>query len=139
MDQTVVFLLAAILIVAALIFLAISIVRKGKKYLDVEVYRAKCLKIEHQLKKDEPASYHLAVLNADKLVDQALRELGMNGQTMGERLRDAVKMFSDRSGIWEAHKLRNVIAHEADAQVSYDQARHALMNFRKALKDLGAI
>lgn len=138
MDQSVVFFLAAILIVGALFFAFIS-TRKGTKHLDVEYYRAKCLEIEHQLKETEPSSYHMSVLNGDKLVDHALKGRGVKGKTMGERMISSAPSFSDRNGIWAAHKLRNKIAHESDAKVTYNEARNALSSFRKALKDLGAI
>ena len=139
MDQTIIFFLAAIIFVGALLLVFLGFLKQGTKKLDVEKYRAKCLMIEHQLIKDQPSSYHLSVLNADKLVDQALRERGIKGKTMGERMKNSVQLFSDRNGIWTAHKLRNQIAHETDIHITYDQARYALANFRKALKDLGAI
>lgn len=139
MDQSIVFLFAAIIIVAAIMFALICVTKKVGKHIDVEKYRAKCLEIEHQLKPDEPSSYQLCVLNGDKLVDQALRDLGIKGQTMGERLKNSASMYSDRNGIWTAHKIRNVIAHETNAVVTYEQAKRALSCFRQALKDLGAI
>lgn len=139
MNQSIIFFFAAIIIAGAIMLILIFANKKGVRHLDVERYRVKCLAIEQQLKADQPSSYHLSVLNADKLVDQAMRERGVKGQTMGERLKNAVTLFSDRNGIWTAHKLRNVIAHESDATVTYDQARYALSCFRKALKDLGAI
>ena len=140
MDQSIVFFLAIILIAGALLFAMVSsIYKKGVKKLDVEHFRTKCLEIEHKLKKDETSSYHLSVLDADKLVDQALKGRGIKGKTMGERMKNSASMFSDRNGIWTAHKLRNTIAHESDVNVTYDQARYALQAFRKALKDLGAI
>ena len=140
MDRAIVFFLAIILIVGALLFALISnISKKGAKKLDVEHFRTKCLEIEHKLKKDEPSSYHLSVLDADKLVDCVLKARGVKGETMGERMKNSVSLFSDRNGVWMAHKLRNRIAHESDAKVSYDEARYALLAFRKALKDLGAI
>lgn len=138
-DGSVIFLLAGIVLLGALLFYLTSFIKKGIKHLDIEKYRAKCLEIEHQLKPDEPASYHLVVLNADKLVDQALRERGTRGKTMGERMKNAAPTFSDRNGIWTAHKLRNRIAHESDATVTYGEAKYALSCFRQALKDLGAI
>jgi hypothetical protein len=138
MNQSIIFLFAAIIILGA-VMCALICFRKKSGHLDVERYRAKCLTIEHQLKQDNPSSYHLAVLNSDKLVDQVLRDLGIKGQTMGERMKNYASAFSDRNGIWEAHKLRNVIAHEPDAHVTYEQAKRALANFRQALKDLGAI
>ena len=139
MDQSIVFFLAAIIIVGALLFALTCVKKRGKKFLNVEYYRAKCLEIEHQLKPDQPSSFHLSVINADKLLDQVLRERGMQGKTMGERMKSAVNMFSDRSGIWMAHKLRNKIVHEPDVRVTYVEAKDALRSFRKALKDLGAI
>ncbi|PKL31045.1 hypothetical protein CVV43_04235 [Candidatus Saccharibacteria bacterium HGW-Saccharibacteria-1] len=139
MNLSIIFFLAAVLIIGALLLFLICVTKKGVKRLDVEKYRVRCLAIEQQFKKEEPSSYHLAVLNADKLVDQALRELGVKGQTMGERMKNSANRFSNRNGIWTAHKLRNVIAHESDAHVSYESARQALNNFRQALKDLGAI
>jgi hypothetical protein len=138
-NLSIIFFLAAVLIIGALLLFLICVTKKGVKRLDVEKYRVRCLAIEQQFKKEEPSSYHLAVLNADKLVDQALRELGVKGQTMGERMKNSANRFSNRNGIWTAHKLRNVIAHESDAHVSYESARQALNNFRQALKDLGAI
>ena len=139
MEQSIIFIFAGIIIIGALLFAFICVTKKGVKRLDVERYRVKYLVIENSLKRDEPSSYHLSVLNADKLVDQALRERGARGKTMGERMKSSVALFSDRNGIWTAHKLRNMVAHEPDAKVTYDQARHALTCFRKALKDLGAI
>jgi hypothetical protein len=139
MEQSVIFLFASIIIFGALLFFLICKSKKGFKHLDVEYYRTKCLEIEHQLKPDDPSSYQMSVLNADKLVDQALKARGTSGQTMGERMKSSVTLFTDRNGIWMAHKLRNRIAHEPDAQITHDEAKRALNSFRKALKDLGAI
>ena len=139
MDQMVVFMLAAIIIVGALLFAVIGINKKGRKYLDVDHYRRKWLAIEQQLKRDEVASYSLAVLNADKLLDQALKERGLKGETMGDRLKSAKDVFTNRNDVWAAHKLRNKIAHDSDVRVTYDSARHAIGDFKRALKDVGAI
>lgn len=139
MDQTVIFLFAGIILIGGLFFAVISLNKNGVKHLNVEFYRTKCLEIEHQLKPEEPLSYSLSVVNADKLVDQALREKGIRGATMGERMKNANSLFSDRNGIWNAHKLRNQISHDVDVHVSYENALYALASFRKALKDLGAI
>lgn len=139
MDSTLIIIFSLIIILAGLVFALICMTKKGYRPLNVEHYRAKCLENEHQLKKDEPTSYHLVVMNADKLVDQALRERGAKGETMAERMKNSSQAFSDRNGIWTAHKLRNMIVHEPDVKVTYEQARKALANFRRALKDLGAI
>ncbi len=139
MDQSVIFLFAAVFIIGALLFAFIGFNRKGSKYLDVEHYRSKWLAIEQQLNRDNVASYSLAVLNADKLLDQALKARGLKGETMADRLKSGKSLFTNRNNVWSAHKLRNRIAHEPDVRVTYDAARYAIGDFKRALKDIGAI
>jgi hypothetical protein len=139
MDNNVLFLFAAILIVAGLLLAMIVFTKGGGKSLNQDKFRSRWLSIESSLKKDQEASFMLSIINADKLVDQALRELGVKGKTMGDRMKNSSDKFSNKNSIWSAHKLRNQIAHEHDVQVSYDSARRALASFKQALKDLGAI
>ncbi len=140
-DYSIILGLAGVVILGGVLFLIISktTITKCHKRLNVDDYRVKFLAIENQLMRDNQASFSLAVINADKLVDQALRECNFAGQTMGEKLKNSPKKFSDINSLWNAHKLRNKIAHETNVTVSYDEARYALASFKKALKDLGAI
>ena len=140
MDGTIIFIFAAILIVGGMLFAVVSfLAKKGASHLDVDKYRTKWMAIEQSLDRDLPDTAHMAVLNADKLVDHALKERGAKGKTMGERMKAAQTTWTNRNSIWEAHKLRNKIAHESDFEVTYDAARRALSGFKQALKDLGAI
>lgn len=139
MNQSIIFFLAALLVFGGLLFAIIGLTKKGAKQLDVDKFRSRWLAIELQLKADQPASFHLTVLNADKLLDLALRDKGIKGETMGERMKNSAQLFSNRDSLWFGHKLRNTIAHETDASVSYDDARRALSGFKQALKDVGAI
>ena len=130
---------ALVLVLGCILLAFISFSKGGKKYLDVEKYRVKWLAIEQQVKRDEESSYHLAVFNADKLLDEALKERGFAGNTMGERMKSAQKSWSNANHIWTAHKLRNQIAHESDVRVNYEITRRALAAFKQALKDVRAI
>lgn len=138
MESGLIFLFATVIIVGVLLFALITFSKRGGN-IDVEKYRVRWLAVEQSLIRDNESSYHLAVLNADKLVDQALRDRGFKGQSMGDRLKSAKEKLTKRNDIWEAHKLRNRIAHEPDVRVSYADARKALAGFKQALKDLGAI
>lgn len=80
-----------------------------------------------------------AVSEADKLLDYAMKGSGIKGATMGERLKNHRGRFSDINSVWSAHKLRNALAHEADFDLVPSQAREAVKNFERALKDLGAL
>lgn len=141
MDQTLslIFFLAAILIVGGLLFAIIALAKRGPIGLDVDKYRSRWMTIEQQLKRDEISSYHLCVLNADKLLDQALQDKGLKGATMAERMKQMKGKWTDANALWAAHKLRNRIAHEADVRIDYDNTRRALIAFKQAMKDLGAI
>lgn len=134
---TILALFAGILIVAGLVLA--FMVAKGGQQLNKEKYRTRWLTIERSLSRSKPETYQLSVLNADKLLDQAMREAGYKGTTMGERLKSATSNLTNKNAVWSAHKLRNQIAHEADVKVSFDASRRALASFKQALKDVGAI
>lgn len=138
-ENSVLSFLAAILVIGALLIAIVILTKKNAMQLDVDKYRMKWMTIEKQLNRDDQASCILAVLNADKLLDQALRERGIKGQTMGERMKTAKGMWSNANAVWSAHKLRNQIAHETDHNLSYEDARRAIVGFKQALKDVGAI
>jgi hypothetical protein len=131
-----IFLIVIVLVGAGVLFM-IAHGRNGSKALDVEKYRRSWLSIERQLVKGNEPSYHLAILNADKLLDQALKQRNTKGATMGERMK--ATSWSNANVVWEAHKLRNKIAHEPDVVVDYNGARRALAGFKQGMKDVGAI
>lgn len=138
-DNTLLGFLVGILVIGALLIAVVILTRKSAMQLDVDKYRLKWMSIEKQLNKDDQSSCVLAVLNADKLLDQALRERGVKGQTMGERMKTVKDTWSNANAVWGAHKLRNQIAHESDHHLSYEDARRAIAGFKQALKDVGAI
>ncbi|MDO4612153.1 MAG: hypothetical protein Q4B29_01695 [Candidatus Saccharibacteria bacterium] len=129
----------AVLIVGVLIFVAILLTGKRGHKFNVEAYQTKFLAIENKLNKDNAASFMATVINADKLLDRAMIEMGIPGKTMGDRLKRAGDKFSNIDQVWRAHKLRNALAHEDDLEITYRQAAGALAIFKQALKDLGAI
>lgn len=139
MDGSVVTFIVAILIVAVLIFVSILLTGKRGHHFNVVAYQTKFLEIENKLRQDNPASFTATIIDADKLLDKALIEMGASGKTMGDRLKKIGGRFSNLNGVWRAHKLRNAIAHESDIEVSYKQASGALAIYKQALKDLGAI
>ena len=139
MDGGVVTFILAILIVAIFIFVAILLTGKRKYLFNREAYQSKFLSIENKLAKDNQASYTVAIIEADKLLDKALIEMGIPGKTMGDRLKKSGDKFTDLNAVWRAHKLRNYIAHEPGFEISYKQAQNALKIYKSALHDLGAI
>ena len=139
MDGGVITFIIAVLIVAVLIFVAILLTGKRGYHFDREAYQSRFLAIENSLRKENPSSFTATIIEADKLLDKAMVEMGIPGKTMGDRLTKGGSHFSNLNAVWRAHKLRNAIAHESDFEVSYKQASNALIIFKQALKDLGAV
>ena len=139
MDGGVVTFIIAVLIVAVLVFMAILLTGKRGHHYDKEAYQTKFLAIENRLKKENPASYAISVINCDKLLDRAMIEMGVPGKTMGDRLKRCGGRFTNVNAVWRAHKLRNTIAHETDFEISYKQALNAVAIYKQALRELGAI
>ena len=133
-------MLIGIVLIGLVILAILALTRgHGRKLLNKEQYRTSWLEIENNITKDNNASYQFAILSADKLLDKALRESGVPGETMGDRLKHSDKLLQDINGVWAAHKLRNRIAHEVGGSVNKVVAKRMLTIYKNALKDLGAI
>lgn len=138
MGDTIVWLFVAIIIVGGGFLALMMLTRKPSKYLDQQKYRERWLAISNAITADS-GTQELAIINADKLLDQALRERGIAGDTMGDRIKNAKTMFSNNNAVWSAHKLRNRIAHEDTVKLNPIVTKKAMIAFKAALKDVGAL
>ena len=129
----------AVLVVGVMILVAMFLTKKRAYHFNKEKYQARFLAIENHLVKTNSATFMKTVIDGDKLLDKAMVEMGIPGKTMGDRLKHSKDKFSDINAVWKAHKLRNALAHEDDLEITYRQAQVALMIYKQALKDLGAI
>jgi biopolymer transport protein ExbD len=68
-----------------------------------------------------------SLIEIDKLLDYLLKNKKVNGETLGERLKNSKNIFSkkDYNEIWNAHKLRNALVHEVENQISMKQIQSA--------------
>lgn len=138
LDGTMIGLIVAVVVIV-IILLAIMKLMPHTSTIDKEKYQSKWLEIEHSLDIANKDSRYMAILKADKLLDQALKDTGSRGQTMGERMKDRQGAWSNANAVWAAHKIRNQIAHDDNVQLSETITKRALASFKRALKDLGAI
>ena len=85
------------------------------------------------------SEYKLAVIEADSLLDEVLKKIGYEGETLGERLKKVPPdILPGIEQVWDAHKTRNNIVHDPDYRLSFDGAKKAITIYEKALTDLGA-
>jgi hypothetical protein len=134
--------LLAIVIVAAVFFGVISVIialttRRRKKPLNVEAFTEKWQAAQKLCKSKD--TWPLAIINADNVLDEALKKSGYRGKSMGERLVAAQRDLSDNDSVWYGHKLRNKLVHESDIKLREADVKDALIGIRQALRDLGAL
>lgn len=92
-----------------------------------------------QVKCKDKTQWNQALVEADELLDEALKKRRIKGKTMGERMVSAQKMFSDNDSAWYGHKLRKKCEADPGLQPTRDQMKKALLGLGRALKDLGAL
>jgi hypothetical protein len=84
----------------------------------------------------DPKMGQMSIIQADKLLDEALKCCGYRGTTMGERLVSAKHVLKHRDNVWSAHKLRNKLVHESMAEPSAKDVQRALKGYQQAFNDL---
>ena len=78
-----------------------------------------------------------ALIEADTLIEKILGLSGYDGENLGTKLKQVEKGdIESLDDMWEAHKIRNRIAHEANFQLSPEATELALSRFEKALREL---
>ncbi|HUO75702.1 MAG TPA: hypothetical protein VMU12_02190 [Candidatus Paceibacterota bacterium] len=86
------------------------------------------------------AEWKLAVIEADKLVDDALARNGYSGDSFGDRLMNiGPGTLISLDGLWWAHKVRNRLAHETDYFLRYTEARQAIAYYEQTLRELNLL
>ena len=86
-----------------------------------------------------PNDWKLAIIEADIILDEALKQYGYAGNSLGERLKSiSTTQLSTLNEAWEAHKVRNRIAHEgADFVLTKRIAEDTINRYRRVFNELG--
>ena len=103
-------------------------------------YDARWKEVREHLTSFREAEWKFAIIEADKIAEAALKEAGFPGETIGERMtlitKDQLVSIDD---LWQAHKLRNIIAHDHNYQVRYAEVRESIERYEKTLRELGVL
>lgn len=94
-------------------------------------------KITQDFQRGDDANLKLAIIEADKLLDDILKKANFQGADMGERLENINSaQISCIDDIWRAHRVRNKIAHEQNFTIKHDEAEILIKIYEKALGEL---
>jgi hypothetical protein len=136
-DTNLILAIVAVLLILVMLFVTAFLKRQTRRKLNVEYYVKRWKELQKLC--GDPSTWPLAIIDADKLLDEALKQTRVKGKTMGERLVSSQHELSNNDAVWFAHKLRNKLVHEDYGQLKQGEVKDALMGFRQALKDLGAL
>ena len=135
--MTTALLIGAVIFGIAMLMTVAAMARRSSAHLDKKYFSERWTELLARVK--TPEGMTLAIIDADKLLDEALIKRGYRGKTMGERLVAAQRNLSDNDSVWYAHKLRNRLVHEPRVRLKKREAQNALAGFKKGLHDLGAL
>lgn len=97
-------------------------------------------KILNLIGSDNPNDWKLAIIEADKILEMIVNNFSVPGDNLGDKLKHIEKSdFTNLDAAWQAHKIRNRIAHEHNFHLSQREARLAIDNFEKVFVEFDFI
>lgn len=95
--------------------------------------------IEENISTDNPNDWKLAIIEADIILGQVLDKAGYVGATIGDQLKSAsASAFQTLEDAWEAHKIRNQIAHQgADFILTHKVAKETVTRYKRVFAEFG--
>ncbi|HVB20061.1 MAG TPA: hypothetical protein VNF51_02120 [Candidatus Paceibacterota bacterium] len=88
-----------------------------------------------------PSGWREAIIEADIMLDEMLTEQGYTGESVGEKLKSVERSdFTTLQDAWEAHKVRNQIAHEGSAfNLSAELTRRTIARYESVFREFKII
>ncbi len=117
------------------IFAFIYFRRKKSKTPSKQYYLKQWIKIQKLC--PDKKQWVDAVLEADALLEKALKEKKFHGKSVGEKLVSAQKHLTNNDAVWYSHKLKQKITETKKTKLTKKETITALAGFRQALIDLG--
>jgi len=109
---------------------------------DRDLVRHRWANIEQLAGAKSPSALKQAIIEADKLLEFALKKLINENQPLGENLKLAQGLFPSYATYqqaWEAHKVRNALVHEAGYEPTHSLAKDTINKFKIVLQTLRAL
>ncbi len=94
-------------------------------------------KITEHIASQNPSDWRLAILECDIILDEMLTKMSYHGETLSDKLKAVEKSdFLSIDKAWEAHRVRNAIAHEgSNFQISDREARRVVSLYEEVLRE----
>lgn len=89
----------------------------------------------------DPNQIKLAILEADKMVNEILTTVGFTGETTGDKINQilADELGWIRRATMKAHAYRNRLADEESSEIDPEEVKKAIHNYEVLLKEMDVI
>jgi len=97
--------------------------------------------IQQRAHSEDEQGWRLAILEADILLNELLDVLGYRGETMADKMKQASRaQFQTIDLAWEAHKVRNSIAHQGSLHtLTAYETRRVISLYTKVFQEFNFI
>lgn len=87
-----------------------------------------------------PNDWKLAIIEADKMLEVVVNTFAVPGDNIGDKLKNIERSdFTTLDEAWQAHKVRNQIAHEHNFHLGQREARATIDKFEKVFREFDFI
>lgn len=108
--------------------------------LRTAVFRERWQLVMRQFSIGSPESLRLSIIEADAVVDAVLKDIGLQGEHMADRLAKVnPDSLTTLNRLWRAHRLRNELVHTPGFSLSPQDARATLNDYESFLKEIGIL
>lgn len=108
-----------------------------KEAVHEELETSRWTYIQELMSRGHESDWRQAIIESDVILDEMLTRLGYPGASVGEKLRAAnPNQFRTLNQAWEAHKVRNEIAHQGSAYPLTEQiALRTIANYEAVFRE----
>jgi hypothetical protein len=101
----------------------------------------KWLKVVTHINSENPSDWKLAILECDIMLGDILEKMGYLQDSIGEKLKAVEPSdFTNIENAWEAHKIRNMIAHEgSDFAMNEREAKRVIGLYETVFREFAYI
>lgn len=107
---------------------------------DKKVGNKRWEKVVEYLESDNQSDWKQAIIEADNLLDEMVAAMPYPGENLGERLKSVEPSdFLTLEDAWEAHKVRNQIAHQSDFTFTRREVRRVIELYERVFREFNFI
>jgi len=116
---------------------------KTKKTTEVEepIVNERWQNVLEHIKSENPSDWKLAILESDIMLGDMMEKMGYTQDSIGEKLKAVEQSdFTTIEYAWEAHKIRNAIAHQgAEFMINRREVERVIGLYEAVFKEFGWI